>query len=131
MNFDEQPISTGGHGGLRHRRDLVPAPGCMAGVGDYRQMRKLLYDRNSRYIQRISQIGLERSDSPFADDDLVIATRHYVFSREQCLFYCRCGPALQKDRLIDPSQLSQQIEVLHVAGADLEDVDVPDEQRDL
>ena len=86
---------------------------------------------NRRNIHGVTSIGFESADAALAQNHVVVAARHDVFGGEQQFFQRGRDAALEQHRLLDLAQLAQQVEVLHVAGADLEDVDVRQHQRDL
>ena len=60
-----------------------------------------------------------------------IALAQHIFRREQPIFDCRGQAALEQDRLAGFADLAEQVEILHVAGADLEHVGVALDQLDL
>ena len=124
MNLDQKTIRTRGHSRARHRRNLVPTAGSMRRIGDDRKMRQLFDHRNRGDIERVSGVVLERSDAAFAKDYVAVAACHDVFRRQQPLLDRRGRPALQKNRTPHLRQFFQQIEVLHVPGADLKYVDM-------
>src|SRR5215471_10196058 len=131
MNLDQQPISSRRDRRLGHWRNFVPAPRRMARIRYNRQMGQFLDNRDGGYIQSVSKICFKGPDPALANNDLVITARHYVFGSKQRLLDRRCGPALQQDWLVDPPQLAQQVEVLHISSADLQDIDIPDEEWNL
>src|SRR5208337_215075 len=131
MHFNEQCIGAGGERGARHGRNLVAQTGSMRRVRGNRQVRQLVDNRNRRNVERVARIGLEGPNAPFAQDNLIVAARHDVFSREQQFFDGGGDAPLQQHRLADLAQFAQQVEVLHVARTHLEDVDVGQHQLDL
>ena len=66
---------------------------------------------------------LEGADAAFAEHDLLIADREDVFRSAEPFVDGAGEAALEQDRAIDLAELAQEVEVLHVPGADLEDVD--------
>src|SRR5215471_12155055 len=94
-------------------------------------MRQLLEHRNRRDVERVPKIRLEGADPSLAQNYLMITTGHYVFGREQCLLDGSCGTALQKHWFIDPTNLSEQVEILHVTRADLKYIDIANKKRYL
>ncbi len=75
--------------------------------------------------------GLEGADPAFAEDDVLVAAAHDVFGRHQQLVDRVGKAALEQNRLADAAKLLEQFEVLHVARADLDDVDKFHEQLKL
>ena len=80
--------------------------------------------RNSRQIERISGVIVKRADAALAENDIAIAAGHDIFRAHQQLLERVGKAALEKDRLFDRAHLLQKIIILHVARADLNDVDV-------
>src|SRR5579864_1964108 len=103
----------------------------MRRIGRNRQMRQFVHDGNGGNIERIASVGLESAYTALAGDDVVIASRHDVLGGKQEFLDGRGDAALEKDRLLQLAELAQQIEVLHVARADLQDVDVRHHLLDL
>ena len=94
-------------------------------------MRELLHHRNRRDIHGVARVGLEGADAALAQNHFVIAAGENVFRRQQQFFDGRGNAALQQNRLADLAEFAQQIEVLHVARADLQNVGIRSEQRNL
>src|SRR5579859_3298502 len=124
MNLDEQGVGSGGDRGERHGGDEVAMPGTLAGVGDDRQVRELLHQRNRADVHRIARHFLKGANAPLAQDNIGVALRENVFRRQQPLFDGGRHAAFEYDRLIDAPDLVQQEVVLHVARADLQNVGV-------
>src|SRR5262245_50924082 len=94
-------------------------------------MRKLLDDWDRRNIQRVAGIVLKGANAALAENDLTVAARQKVLGGKQPLFD-RCGNAsFEEHRFAHFSQFAQQIEVLHVARAHLQDVGMLEEQWNL
>src|SRR5204862_2053755 len=99
--------------------------------GGNRQVRKFVHNGDRGNIHGVAGVGFESADAAFAGDHAVVSTRHDVFGREQKFFEGCRDAALQQHRSLNLAQFAQQIEVLHVARADLENVDVGKHQLDL
>ena len=69
-----------GHGG-----DKGGLAGCMAWINHNRKMRQLVEYRNCRKIQGVAGIGFKGADTPFAENDILIALAHNVFCAHQQL----------------------------------------------
>ena len=131
MHFHEQTVRARRHRRARHRRHLIAASGAMRRIGHHRQVRKLFHHRNRGHVERIARVGFEGADAALAQNHFVIAARKNVFGGEQQFLNGRGLAALQQDRLANAPQFAQQIEILHVARAHLQNVRVCREQRDL
>ena len=96
----------------------------MTGIDDNGQMRQFMEHRHGREIEGIARIIREGTDAAFAEDDALVAAGHDVFGGHE-EFLQRVGEAaLEEDGLVRPAELSQQIEVLHIARTDLDDVHI-------
>ncbi len=94
-------------------------------------MRKLVHNRDRGNIQRISRVSFERANAALTSNDVVIPASHNVFSGEQQFFKRRRNPALQQDWSFQFSQFAQQIEILHIPRAHLQNVHVRQHHFDL
>ena len=94
-------------------------------------MRELLHHRNGRQVERVAGVSLEGADAALAQDHIVVAAVHDVLSREQPLLDGGRGAALQQHRLAHLAQRLEQVVVLHVARAHLQDVHQLRHQRNL
>src|SRR5208282_4529063 len=63
--------------------------------------------------------------------DIVVSTGHNVLGGEQQFLQCRSNATLEQNRLLNFAQFTEQIEILHVARADLEDVHERQHDGDL
>ena len=109
----------------------VAAAGAVRRIADDGQVRKLLDDRDGGDVHRVAGVGLEGADAALAEDDVVVAAGEDVFGGEQQLFDGGGDAALEQHGLADRAELAQQVEVLHIARADLEEIDVGQHQLDL
>ena len=131
MNFDQQHVRTRRHRGAGHGRHLVANPSAVRRIGSHRKMRELVHDGDRANIQRIARVGFEGANTALAKNDLIVSARHNVFGREQQLFQGRRDASFEQNRLIDFPQFAQQIEILHVARAYLQDIEVGQHHLDL
>ena len=122
MRLDDDPVRADRRRRPRQGQDERPPPGGVGGVDDHRQVRLLLEHRDRAEVERVPGRGLEGLDSPLAEDDPVVPLPRDVLGRHQELLHGRGRPALEQHRLVDPPDLRQEQEVLHVAGADLDHV---------
>ena len=75
--------------------------------------------------------GFVGADAALAQDHVVVAAGQDVLARQQQLLDGGRDAALEQHRLAHLAQLAQQVEVLHVARAHLEAVDVGQHGLDL
>jgi len=122
MNLDDQAVGPGRYRREREWLDEVPLAGAVARVADHRQMGEALDQRNRRDVHRVARGGLEGADAALAEHHARVALREDVFGRQQQLLDRRRHPALEQPRLRLLATGVEQREVLHVAGADLEDI---------
>ena len=128
MWIPSQPAATAA---LRHRRDQVGPAGGVAGVDDDRQVALPLDVGNDRQVERVAGRIFEGPDSALAEDHLPVPFGEDVLGRHQEVFHGRAHAAFQEDRDPGAAAFLEQVEVLHVAGADLEDVGVALDDLDL
>ena len=99
-------------------------PGRVARVDDHRQVAGQLHDRHGAHVERVAGGRLEGTDAALAEDHLAVALFDDVLGGHQPLFDRGRQAALEQHRLVGASDLGEELEVLHVAGADLHDVGV-------
>src|ERR1051326_3011003 len=131
MDFNEQSIGARGHCGSSHRNYLVAAAGPVRGGSDDRQVRKRLHHGDSGDVHRVSRVALEGPNAALAQNDVVVAPREHIFGAEQQLFNGGGDAALEQYGFANLAELPQQVVILHVARADLQDVGVFGQERDL
>ena len=124
MNFDHDSVCTGGNGGCSHRGHQFGLAGGVTGVYHDGKMRQLMQRRYGGNIQGVSGVGFKGPDAPFAEDDIFVAFAHDVFCAHQQLLQRVCQTALEEDRFLGFANFFQQIEVLHISGADLNDINL-------
>ena len=106
-------------------------PGGMRRVDDHRQVGQVVDERHGGQVERVAGVRLERADAALAQDDVRVARADDVLGGHQPLLDRGAVAALEHDRAGDPADVAQQRVVLHVAGADLEDVGVLGDDVDL
>src|ERR1700757_311197 len=131
VNFDKQAIGAGSNGGARHRRNLVASSGAMGRIGDDREMRKFLDDRNSGDVQGVAEISFKGADAALTKNHVVISAGENVFGAEEKLLNSGGHAALQEHGLLHFAESAEKEIVLHVAGAYLEHVHVVAHHLDL
>ena len=86
--------------------------------------------RHGRQVEGVAGVGLKGADAALAEDDLLVAAGHDVFgAHQQLLDGVGTGRALSRMGLFGLAQLLEQLEVLHVARADLDDVHVLEQRQ--
>ena len=80
--------------------------------------------RHGRQIQGVPGGLLKGPDAPLAEDHVGVALAHNVFCTHQQFFNGVRQATLQQDWLAGLAQLPEQIEILHIPGAYLDDVHV-------
>jgi hypothetical protein len=123
VHVDEEGVGAGRGARQGGRRDERRHAGGMARIHHHRQVGLQLHQRHRGHVQGEPGRRFERADSALAEDDLVVAGGQDVLRRRQYLVDGAAEPALEHDRQPGSAGLAEQLEVLHVAGADLEPVD--------
>ncbi len=96
----------------------------MARIGNDRQMAVSLDERHRRKVQGIAAVVGQSANAPLAQDDVGIVLRQNVLRRKKHLVERGRMTAFEEHRFAGPSSFLQKRVVLHVAGADLDDVGV-------
>ena len=131
MNLDHQAVRTGCNSGLCQRLYHPVNAACMGRVNDDRQMAHALEYRNSGNIQRVAGVLFVGADAALAEDNVLVAARHDILGAHQKLLHGVREAALEQDGLAGLAELLQQLEVLHIACADLEAVALVHEDVDV
>ena len=87
-------------------------------------MRQLVQHRDGCQIERVSGVIVKRADAALAENDIVVAAGHDIFRAHQQLLERVGKPALEQNRFLDRAHLFQKIVILHVARADLNDINI-------
>src|SRR5579872_3548790 len=124
VNFDHESIRANSDCGAGERRDFVALAGAVAGIDQNRQMAQPLHRGHNAQVERVTRVIGERADSAFAERDVVVAFAEDVLGCHQKFFESGGHAALEENRLAGASGAFQQREILHVAGADLDDVGI-------
>src|SRR4051812_24548197 len=96
----------------------------MRGISSHGQMGKFMNDGYGRNVHRVTSVGFECADSAFTQNNFVVSAREEIFGGEQQFFECGGDASFEQDWFSNFSEFPQQVEVLHVARTNLEDVDV-------
>ena len=131
MNLDHQAVCTGCNSSLCQRLYHPVNAACMGRVNDDRQMAHALEHRNSGNIECVAGVLLVGADAALAEDNVLVAARHDVLGAHQEFLHGVCEAALEQDGLAGLTELLQQLEVLHIACADLETVALVHEDVDV
>ena len=124
MDLHFQTVGTGGHRSDHHRLHEVGLAGGVAGVHDDGQMGLFVDDGHGGKVQRVAGVFFKRADAALAEDDLLVAAGHDVLGAHEQLLEGAGKAALEQDGLAQLAKLTQEVEVLHVARADLNDVHI-------
>ncbi len=87
------------------------------------QVRQSLGGRDDGQIERVAAVIGERSDAPFAENHLIVAAGQYVFRGHEPFFQRGAHATFEQHRLARLRYPLEEREVLHIAGANLNDVD--------
>ena len=117
MHLDEESVGPGRDRGQRKGRHQRLVPRAVAWVRDYRQVRFLLQHGDRPHVQRVAVGRLKGPYPSFAEDHVRVPLQD-VFGREQEFPDGVRHAPLEDDRGLDQGRLFEEVEVLHVAGAD-------------
>jgi hypothetical protein len=124
VNFDEEAIGANSDSGARKRKNLVALAGAVRRVDEDREMAAFLDGGNHGEIEGIAGEVGEGTDAAFAEHDVVVAFGEDIFGGHEKFVEGSGHAALEENRLFGASGTFEEREVLHVAGADLDDVGV-------
>ena len=96
----------------------------MAGVNDNGQVRFFLDDRHGGQVQRVAGRALKRADAALTEDNVLIAAGHDVLGGHDPLLNGIRQAALEQNGLVHLADGLEQLEVLHIARADLHNVHI-------
>ena len=129
MHLDQQAVRACGDRGLRQCRHHPRLAARMRRIDDHRQVGFFFQHRDRGHVQHVAVVGFEGADAALAEDDVVVAARRDVFRRHQPFGNGGRHAALEDHRLVDAADFLEQVEVLHVARADLDHVHVVFHER--
>ena len=85
MNFDHQAVSTTSGGCKRHGGHQSGLAGCVAGIDYNGQMAQFMQNRDRGQILSVAGVCLVGADATLAENDILIALTHDVFSAHEQL----------------------------------------------
>lgn len=94
-------------------------------------MAHALEHRNRGNIEGVSGVLLVGADAALAEDNVLVAAGHDVLGAHQELLHGVGEATLEQDGLARLAELLEQLEVLHIARADLEAVALVHENVDM
>ena len=124
MDLDHQAVGTGGDGCLGQLGHHPCVAAGVAGVHDDGQVGHFVEHDHPRKVEGVAHTGLEGADAALAEDDVLVALGHDVLGTHHELFQRVGEAALEQDGLLLAADGLEQLEVLHVAGTDLDEVHV-------
>jgi len=131
MHFDNEAVGLGSNGYAGQGRHKLAMTCGMARVGDDGKMRNLLKERDGADVERIAGGGFKSADAALAEHDVRIAVGENALRRAQKVGDGRDHAAFQQNRPAGAPCSFKQGVVLHIAGADLQDVGVLGDQGDV
>ena len=131
MNFDNETIGTGGDACSGDGRDECGVTRGMTRVDDDRKVRKFFEDGHGVDVGGVAGGGFKGADAALAQDDAMIAAVEDVFACHQHFFDGGRHAAFEEHRRAGIAEGTQQVEVLHVARAELEYVYIFFHHRNL
>ncbi len=106
--------------GVTFARTPVP----WLGIGDDGKVGEGLHHGDGREIQEVPGLGVETPDPPLAEDDVGIPLGDDVFRGQEEFLDGRGQTPFEENGFPDLPDLPEERIVLHVPGADLEDVGI-------
>ena len=131
MGFDEESVGAYCEGGPCECGDHFDFTGGMAGVDDDGEVCHGLGDDDGAQVEGVSSGCLEGADAAFAEDDIGASAGDEVFGGSEPFFDGFGHSSLQENGFSILGDVFEEVEVLGVAGAYLEDVADVIEHLDL
>jgi hypothetical protein len=131
VGFDDEAVGAGGEGGFAHVGDEVGVAGALGGVNDDGEVGDAVDFGDDGEGEGVAAVGFEGADAAFAEDDVGVAAGHDVFGGEEEFIEGGGEAALEEYGFLLIADGVEEVVVLHVAGADLEDVGVFADECDL
>src|SRR5580700_210786 len=122
MNFDQEAVGAYGSCGEGQRKNFVALAGAVAGIDEDGKMAAFFYGGNDGEVEGVARKVGEGADAAFTEHDVVVAFAEDVLGGHQEFIKGGAHAALEEHRLFSASGAFEKRKVLHVAGADLNDV---------
>ncbi len=124
VHFDDEAIGADGNSGAGKRQNFVALAGAVAGIDENGEVAALFDGGNDREVEGIAgKIG-EGANAAFAEHDVVIAFGEDVFGGHEKFVEGGRHAAFEQDGFFGAAGALEEREILHIAGADLDDVGV-------
>jgi hypothetical protein len=122
VDLDQKSIGADGDSASAEHRDQIGPATPLARINNHRQMRFFLGNGDCGEIQCIPRVGLECPDTAFTEQDVRVTLGKDIFCRKQPLLDPLAHSALEQHWFPALCALNQQLEILGVSRADLEDI---------
>src|SRR5712691_4415281 len=124
MDFDQETVGADGDGRARKRENLVAFSGAVAGINENGQMAALLDGGDNGQVQSVARVVGKGADAALAKHYVVVAFGEDVFGGHEKLIKSGGHAALEENRFPGAAGALEERKILHIAGADLNDVGV-------
>lgn len=124
VDFDEEGIGAHGDGAFGHGGDQGGFAGTLAGIDDHGDVGFGFEDGNGGEVEGIAGPGFVSADTAFAEQEAGVVIGEDVFAGEEPFFDLHGHATFHQDGFAGAGGGDEQLEVLGVAGADLEDIGV-------
>ena len=122
VDFHQQAVRAERHRAFAQFGDQIGAAATLARIDDDRQVGFFFGDRHGGKVERVARVGFECPDAALAEDDLGVSMGEKVFGGEEPFLDALAHTALEQDGLAGLRALDEELEILGVARADLQDV---------
>jgi len=124
MYLNEESIGSHSDGTETKSLDQVGVAASLRGINHDRAMSLLPKDRDRHQVQGIAGVGFKGADTAFAENEVRVAAGEDIFSGQEPLFDQHGGTALEQNRFTGMGCGDQELEVLSVAGANLDNIGI-------
>ena len=124
MDFDQEAVGAYGYRGSGERENFVALAGAVGRIDENGEVAAFFHGGDDGEIESVAgKIG-EGADAAFAEHDVIVAFGEDVFGGHEEFVESGGHAALEENGGLGAASAFEEREILHVAGADLNDVGV-------
>ena len=131
MNFNDETVGPDGNGSLAENFHEIGATAALARIDDDREVGFELGGGDGPEVEGVARVGFERADTAFAEDDVRVAVGQDVFGGQKPLFEAHAESAFEEDGFAAAGAGDEELEVLRIAGADLQNIGGSGDEIDI
>ena len=122
MHLDNEAVGTHCNGSAAKRDDEIGASTALAWIDDDGEVAFFFCDGDGCEIEGVAGVGFKGADAAFAEKDIGIAVGEEVFGGQEPFLDAFAHSAFEQDGFATAGTGNEKLEVLGVAGTDLQEV---------